>query len=56
MPQTYRQLLQNMTEEQLDQTITLYVDGEYLPAEALTTDENDVLDENHVYLKPERDQ
>lgn len=53
---TYREIFQNMTEEQLDQTPTIYVDGEYLPAEALVTAEDDILEENHVYLKPMDDQ
>lgn len=50
---SYRQMFYNMTEEQLDQTPTIFDDneGEYYPAEVLTTTEDDILDANHVYIK-----
>ena len=50
---TYRQLLANLTEEQLDQTVTVYVVGinEYYPCHLEVTDVDDVLDEGHAYLK-----
>ena len=55
--QTYRDLLtllQSMTDEQLDCTPTVYIDGvdEYYPATTLLTasDSNQVLNENHPYI------
>ena len=51
---TYRQLLANLTEEQLDQTVTVYVVGinEYYPCHLEVSDADcDVLDEGHAYLK-----
>ena len=55
--QTYRDLLtmlQSMTDEQLDCTPTVYIEGvdEYYPATTLLTasDNNQVLDENHPYI------
>lgn len=50
---TYREMFHNMTEEQLSQTPTIFDDnvGEYYEAEVLTADADDILDENHVYLK-----
>ena len=49
---TYREIFQNMTEEQLDQTPTIYTDGEYLPAEALVADVDDIVEAGQVYFKP----
>lgn len=54
-PITYRQLaslINKMHEEMKDKNITLYVEGEYFPAELLTTDaDDDVLGGCHPYLK-----
>ena len=55
--QTYRELLtllQSMTDEQLDCTPTVYIDGvdEYYPATTLMTasDDNQVLPVDHPYI------
>jgi hypothetical protein len=56
--QTYGELLvelQKLNPEQLNQTVTVYVQGldEYYATEdgLLITDSNDVLDAGHAYLK-----
>jgi hypothetical protein len=54
---TYRQMFATLTEEQLDQTITVYVTDEYMPCHLeVSDDECDVLDEGHAYLKIDGEQ
>ena len=49
-----KQLLDKMTESELDQTVTVFVEdvGEFYPvlSAGVASEDNDVLDPGHVYL------
>jgi hypothetical protein len=50
---TYRQLIQRLPEDRLDDNISVYdaEDGEYYPVQEIETEpEDDVLDKGHVFL------
>lgn len=54
---TYREMFESMSEEQLNQTVTVYDDkeDEFFPATVEITSEDDILDANHVYLTINRE-